>query len=72
MTSAVHGDVLKCGDPESAVDTNEQRIHRSGSRKLLHFMKCSRLNILNMSEIFQIHEGGKWISHGSYVLVIKC
>ena len=47
ITPAVPGDVLRHGDPESAVDMNEQRIYRSGTGKLLHMMKWSRPDILN-------------------------
>jgi len=43
----VPGDVLRCGDPESAVYMNEQRIYRSGTGKLLHMMKWSRPDNLN-------------------------
>ncbi len=47
ITPAVPGDVLRHGDPESAVDMNEQRIYRSGTGKLLHMMKWSQPDILN-------------------------
>ena len=47
ITPAVPGDVLRQGDPESAVDMSEQRIYRSGTGKLLHMMKWSRPDILN-------------------------